>query len=276
MLVDWFTVGAQALNFVVLVWLMKRFLYGPILRAVETRDALVAAELADAREQKGEASAARDELRRENERLDRDRESLMQAARDDAEAEGRRLLDAARDAAEAARVKQERALAAAAEGLREAVAERAQREVFAIARKALSDLSSSSLEERLAAVFNRRLRELEAPAKAELRAALVSGPGPALVRSAFELSEPQRAAIKDALDEAFSMDVAVAFEAAPELVSGIELTANGRKVAWSIAEYLGSLAEGVQELVASELEAEPAPPAAGSVDPAEAALSRGR
>ena len=27
MLIDWFTVGAQTLNFLVLVWLMKRFLY---------------------------------------------------------------------------------------------------------------------------------------------------------------------------------------------------------------------------------------------------------
>ena len=27
MLIDWFTVGAQALNFLILVWLMKRYLY---------------------------------------------------------------------------------------------------------------------------------------------------------------------------------------------------------------------------------------------------------
>ena len=37
MLIDWFTVGAQALNFIILVWLLKRFLYKPILDAIDAR-----------------------------------------------------------------------------------------------------------------------------------------------------------------------------------------------------------------------------------------------
>ena len=44
MLIDWFTVGAQALNFIILVWLLKRYLYKPILNAV-TREKRIAAEL---------------------------------------------------------------------------------------------------------------------------------------------------------------------------------------------------------------------------------------
>jgi len=48
MLIDWFTVGAQALNFLILVWLMKHFLYKPILHAIDEREKRVAAELADA------------------------------------------------------------------------------------------------------------------------------------------------------------------------------------------------------------------------------------
>ena len=38
MLIDWFTVGAQALNFVILVWLLKHFLYKPILNAIDVRE----------------------------------------------------------------------------------------------------------------------------------------------------------------------------------------------------------------------------------------------
>ena len=45
MLINWFTVGAQVLNFIVLVWLLKRFLYGPVLNAIEAREKRVAAEL---------------------------------------------------------------------------------------------------------------------------------------------------------------------------------------------------------------------------------------
>ena len=35
MLIDWFTVFAQAVNFLILVWLLKRFLYKPILHAID-------------------------------------------------------------------------------------------------------------------------------------------------------------------------------------------------------------------------------------------------
>jgi F-type H+-transporting ATPase subunit b len=41
----------------------------------------------------------------------------------------------------------------------------------------------------------------------------------------------------------------VRFETAPDLISGIELTTNGQKIAWSIADYLASLEKGVGELL---------------------------
>ena len=48
MLIDWFTIGAQALNFLILVWLLKHFLYQPILNAIDEREKRIAKELADA------------------------------------------------------------------------------------------------------------------------------------------------------------------------------------------------------------------------------------
>ena len=69
------------------------------------------------------------------------------------------------------------------------------------------------------------------------------------MRSAFALPAEQQAAIQKALNETFSADVKLRFETAPDLVSGIELTANGQKVAWSIADYLASLENGIDELL---------------------------
>jgi F-type H+-transporting ATPase subunit b len=69
------------------------------------------------------------------------------------------------------------------------------------------------------------------------------------VRSVFELPAAQRTAIQDALNETFAADIPIRFETAPDLVSGIELTTNGQKVAWSIADYLASLEKGVGELL---------------------------
>ena len=50
MLIDWFTVCAQIVNFLVLVALLKHFLYGPILRAMDAREQTIAGRLAEAQQ----------------------------------------------------------------------------------------------------------------------------------------------------------------------------------------------------------------------------------
>ena len=187
-----------------------------------------------------------------NEELDQQRAALLKKATDDANAERQRLLDQARQAADALSAKRQEALRNDAKSLHQAIQRRTQHEVFAIARKALTDLATTGLEERLAAVFTRRLRELDGPTKAGLANGLKAASDSALVRSAFELPADQRAVIQNALNETFSADVHVRFETAPDLVSGIELATNGQKVGWTIAEYLGSLEKGVDELVEGE------------------------
>src|SRR5665811_285428 len=241
MLIDWFTVGAQVLNFLILVWLLKRFLYRPILHAIDAREQRIAAELADAGAKKAEAQKERDEFQHKNEEFDQQRAALLSKATAEANAERQRLLDDARKAADALSAKRQEALRSDASNLNQAIRRRAQQEVFAIARKALTDLATTSLEERMSEVFTRRLREMDGKAKDALAVALKTASEPALVRSAFELPAAPRDAIQKALNETFSAEIAIRFETAPDLVSGIELITNGQKVAWSIADYLVSL-----------------------------------
>ncbi|MBK6854292.1 MAG: hypothetical protein IPG93_22590 [Burkholderiales bacterium] len=67
-----------------------------------------------------------------------------------------------------------------------------------------------------------------------------------MLRSAFALPPAQQTAIQAALDESFGLPIPLAFETAPELVSGIELSAQGQKLAWSISDYLATLSSGLQ------------------------------
>lgn len=257
MLFDWFTVAAQALNFLILVWLMKRFLYKPILHALDEREKRIAAELANADKKSVEAQKQRDEFQHKNEEIDQQRAALLSKATDEANAERQRLLDEARKTVEALSARRQETLRSEAHNLQQALSRRTQQEVFAIARKALMDLATTSLEERLSEVFTRRLREMDGQAKASLGEALKTASDPALVRSAFDLPAEQRAAIQNALNETFSADPStplragfrLRFETAPEVISGIELTTNGQKVAWSIADYLASMEKGVDELL---------------------------
>ena len=249
MLIDWFTIGAQVLNFLILVWLMKRFLYKPILNAIERREQRIATELANADKKKTEAQKESDEFRHKNEEFDQQRTLLLRNATEEAKTERQRLLDAAREAAITLSSKRQEALRNDVQNLHQAISRRTQQEVFAIARKALTDLATTSLEERIGEVFTRRLREMDDSMKANIAEILKTASDPAIVRSAFDLPEEQRAAIQNALNETFSFEIQIRFETVPALISGIELITNGEKIAWNIADYLESLEKGVNELL---------------------------
>ena len=110
MLIDWFTVVAQAVNFLILVWLLKRFLYQPILDAIDARERRIAKVLADADMQKAAALQERDTFQRKNQEFDQQRNLLLQQMTDEVAVTRRKLLDDARQAADAFSAKRRAAL----------------------------------------------------------------------------------------------------------------------------------------------------------------------
>src|SRR5271156_5049234 len=110
MLIDWFTVGAQVLNFLILVGLLKHFLYKPILDAIDARERRIAAELADAAGKQAAADRQRDEFRNKSRSFDEERGALLGKAAEEAKAERERLVAEARKEADALRVEQESAM----------------------------------------------------------------------------------------------------------------------------------------------------------------------
>ena len=239
MLIDWFTVIAQAVNFLILVWLMKRYLYQPILKALDAREQRIAAELADADAKKAEALGEREEFRRKNEEFDSQRDGLLSKATNDAAAEHSRLLDEARTDSEIMRGKLQDKLGNEFRNLHDEIARRTQAEVFAIARKTLSELSGTGLEARIVEVFIQRLRELNDSERSKLAA--IAAQDTVTVRSAFELPQPQKAMIEETLNAVLGSKNPARFEIVPSLIGGIELILHGQKVAWSISDHLASL-----------------------------------
>jgi F-type H+-transporting ATPase subunit b len=252
MLIDWFTVIAQIVNFLILVWLLKRFLYRPILDAIDAREKQIAAALADADAKKVEAQKERDAFQHKSEAFDRQRAALLNQATEEAKAERVRLLDAARQESDAIRAKRQEALRSEQQSLNEALAGRAREEVFAIARNVLTDLAGTTLEERMTDVFLRRWRDLDDAGRDGLKSAFTASPSPLLVRTAFSLPPAQCAAIEAAIKATLGGATKVQFDTAPDLVSGIEVGMNGQKVAWSVADYLASLGKSVEEVLKAQ------------------------
>ena len=264
MLIDWFTVGAQTLNFLILVWLMQRFLYQPILRAIDAREKIIAQRLAEGDSKKAEAQKERDEFRNKNEEFDRQRTALLSQAAKEAESAHVHLLSEARKAADDLSVKRMETLRGEAHTLRQAIGRRALQEVFAIARKTLADLAGTTLEERMTDVFVRQLCALSEKDKDELKSAFNAASVTVVVRSAFDLPAAQKSSIEELVKDLIAVGTPIRFETAPDLVSGIDLTANGRKLSWNIASYLKSLEAGVGELL--EVKGKPEESVPGTVN----------
>ena len=248
MLIDWFTLGAQAVNFLILIGLLKHFLYKPILGAIDAREKLIAQELADAAQKQTEAKKERELFEKKNETFDKQHTKLLSEAKAEADAQRKTLINQAQQDSEDLRTKQATNLKSELITLHEEISRRTEEEVFAITRKILVDMSGTTLEQHLSEVFIKRMGSLSDEGKADMSKALISSTEAAVVRSAFELPSKLQTAIKEVIAETFSTKQTIRFETSPKVISGIELSTNGRKVSWSIASYLTKLEESLDKL----------------------------
>ena len=254
MLIDWFTVFAQLVNFLILMGLLKLFLYKPILRALEDREKKIAGQLEEARKIKADAEREWNEFVYKNELFEQQRDDLLQQAQNDANHEREKLIEAARREAADLRTSWQQALKIEQTSLHRDIMRQTRAEVFAITRKTLSDLASESLEQCISEIFIRRLRALNESDKNLLTLAIQASSKPVQICSAFELTPQQQKALEQAVREVFSAEAAIEFQTDAERISGIELSTNGHKLAWNIADYLASLEHSVEEVLEAKTE----------------------
>lgn len=236
--INWFTVIAQILNFFLLVWLLKRFLYQPILKAIAEREGKIVAQLKEAEVTQAEATQEQKDFAQKNLVFDQDQKDRMAKVIAETAAEHQRLMDRARAEAKALSERLATAAQAKRDDEQAALRQHILQEVFAISRKTLTDLASASLEEQVSLTFLRRLQALKGEELEALKAAFTDPNASLLMRSALEIPEKQQQALKSSLDELLNADTDVTFAVDPALIGGIELSTQAYKLAWSISEYL--------------------------------------
>lgn len=258
MKIDWFTVIAQAINFLILVWLLKRFLYKPILKAIDEREKKIAAQIKDADDKKAGAVKEQADFKKRNDDFDAQKKALMDKAVADSNAQRDKLLEDAKNQANTLRSNLEKAIKEKQESDALASAAKTQEQVFTITKKALKEMASSSLEEQSVNTFIKRLHELNDDEKQKFITAFKSNTNTILVRSAFDLPAPQQSAMTDAVNETLGTKTTLQFTTTPDLISGIELTTNGYKLAWSFTEFLQSLQNNMAAATKEKQNAKPA------------------
>ncbi|MCB9536180.1 MAG: F0F1 ATP synthase subunit delta [Myxococcales bacterium] len=239
MLIDWFTVAAQVINFLVLAWLLRRFLFGPIVAAIDAREAHLADTIAEAERREAAAAEAQAGFETQRKTLEAERAERLRAAEVEAASERGRLLEEARGDAQKVRAAGRAALREELAAVERSLGTLARDEVVAIAERALAELAGARLDERIVETLIERLGALDADARGPWVAALRAGG--ADVRTARPLSEAQRAALTEALCTLAGAPIEVRETLAPALVSGVEVEADGYAVAWNVQRWLGDL-----------------------------------
>ncbi|NDV27628.1 ATPase [Desulfovibrio sp. JC010] len=233
MLLDWFTIIAQIVNFFVLIALLRMFLYRPIVTAMQERKERVAQETRALREARDKAEIINVELRRKREELENRESEVMAEIHAEAERWRNQAMESARGEIETMR----REWLAALEREKESVAlnlrKKLTHEVSATAARIVQDLSGSDLEQLILSGFMQRI-------DAEARD-VDCGNSEILIRTGFEHTDLQEQKLKQLLEELFPVQNERIFSNDPRLGLGIELIAGDRKWEWNLSSYVTEL-----------------------------------
>ena len=249
MLFDWFTLIAQLVNFLVLIWLLKRYLFKPVLNAIDERENFIASQLQNAEATNADAIKELKNYQQKNNTFDKQRHELLNKAISEVNDERQKLLEQTRKEVESLRFRLQESLRAEQHALGSEIISRTRSEVFTIVRKTLADLASVNLEDQIAGVFISRINGLKQDEKDLFYSALIRSPSELSVRTLFELSVVQQSAIQRAIKGNLNINTTIKFEILPDSVSGIELSANGFKISWTIDDYLISMENHIAELL---------------------------
>lgn len=247
--IDWLTVAAQIFNFLLLVWLLKRYLYRPIVTAMDRREQRIADDMHGASQREQAAQDCIADYEKKGAELDAASEKLLANAKDAAETERLQLIkQAGRDAAEK-RLHWKAEITKEQQGFLANLTKMAAVSVVDLVRRALTDLAGQQLESQIVHTFVEKIRELDEPS----REAISQAKGDIQIRTSFKLDEEACGLLNQVLNERTGVNPDIKFVQSPELICGIELTALSQRIAWSVSDYLQTLEQRLREELDTKL-----------------------
>lgn len=261
--IDLFTLFAQIFNFVILMLLLKRFLYKPIVRTMDERERRIGADLDEAEHKLEEANREAAVCHAERQEIEDKRGELLSTAQEEAAAWRRDLIQEARDEIEERQERWRQSVEREKESFLRDLRQRAGEQVYEISRRALEDLAGVELERHIIETFITRLPDAGEPGF-EAFAAPAAEPTPtsdepesewrpkAVICTAFEIDDKTRMRVEAAVRQRLAGDFDLRFEVSPDLISGIELRAGGLTAAWSLQQYLETLDENLSRAFAQK------------------------
>lgn len=243
MLIDSFTIVAQIVNVLVLVVLLKHFLYGPITRAMAQRERSITERLEQADQQEAVARQEAARLKSLQQDFAAHQDQRLAQLRSHLEDQRFTLLKQAKDEVDAARGRWYRALDQEKQSVLRTFRQQAGYQLTQAVRQMLIDLADTTLEQQVARTLVNRLKRLPESEQHRLQTAISQADGVSVVvRSSFPLKEPTQRILTEAIQTGATGQIPTPlFEIDATLGCGIEFSIPGYKLAWNVSAYLNDL-----------------------------------
>jgi F-type H+-transporting ATPase subunit b len=219
MTLDWWGLGLQAINVLILVWLLSRVFWRPVAGAITRRQQAAQAMLDASLSAQAKADDALAEVAKTRAGLAAEREAVLAEARATAEATTKTLLTDAQNRAEALMDAADKTIARNEALARTENAYRAASLSVEIAARLLRRLDASIVQ----AAFLPKLVEAIADLSDPDREALATSEGAIQIVTATEPADADKAAIEQAVGDVLSNAPALQFVTDPDLIAGLEL-----------------------------------------------------
>lgn len=242
---DWTTFALEGLNFLVLMWILTRFLYRPVLGVLDARQKAVAGQVEAARQLRADADAVKAQYEARLADWSKEREQARQAMERELAAERAKRLDDIKLDLEAQRAQARQRDAAAATLHEQALARVANENAYRQVSAMLQRLACAALTERIVAVVVEDLAHWDESQRAVLRdAAAAIGPDEAItVTSAHPLDQAARARLAQALQALLGRAAGLQFVVDAALLAGLRVAAGSCLLQASLADELALFRE---------------------------------
>lgn len=247
MSIDWITVIAQIANFLVLVWLLKRFLYRPILDGIDAREAEIALRMEAAGAAKAKSEAAEADFHRQQAELQANQDTVVRQALQATKTERDSILAKAREQLEMEQKEWRAHLERDRQKFTIRLQQAGAKTLLALTRKALHDLADETLERAMVQRIGERLQSMADE--------LVSAAGEsheAVVTTHTPLTDSAQAQLTADV-QALLPDMALRFETDAQQAAGVILRVGGAQVAWTVDSYIDELGGLLNEQLAADL-----------------------
>jgi len=250
--IDWFTVIAQIVNFVVLVFLLRYFLYDRIVLVMQKREEAIATRWQEAEQLLARAQEQVQQAEQQARWMDSQREAMLAQVRQEVEQLRQQLIEKVKQEVEQLRQQRVEALRQEEQLFLGDLRQRLTAQLFTVTRRVLVDLASAELETLVVAEFLKRLDQCSPSDWQKLFDGDAHGTGHVIVRTAFALAPAVQDQIVEKLRHLAGSEINVQFETTQDLTCGIAVLSNGHRIAWSVADYLDELEQNVRRALEQE------------------------